>query len=121
MGRAVVTLGRVEPPTPSVRLGSTQAYPRGAGTVFRVLDLVRELKTKVGHTLVAITRTDAGISQPSRDRAAAHGIEIAGAIPADPEIRRRDEAGEPLPDVSADNPALAAVRELLGKAGVLRS
>ncbi len=93
---------------------------RSADTVFRVLDLVQELKTKVGHSLVAITRTDDGVPPAIAERAAAHGIEIAGAIPADPEIRRRDDGGEALLDVSADNPALVAVRELLRKAGVPR-
>jgi len=92
---------------------------RSADTVFRVLDLVKELGTRVGRSLVVVTRTEDGIPQPILDRAAAHGVEIAGAIPADPEVRRLDDAGDPLLNVSPDNPALAAVRALLVKAGVL--
>ena len=92
---------------------------RSADTVFRVLDLVKELNTHIGQTLVAITRTIDGVPRPILDRAAAHGVEIAGAIPDDPELRRLDQAGEPLLDVSPDNPALKAVKALLVKAGVL--
>jgi CO dehydrogenase maturation factor len=92
---------------------------RSVDTVFRVVELVDELKTGVGRTLVAITRATDGVPQQILDRAGEKGIEIAGTIPDDAEIRKRDANGEPLLEVSADNAALAAVRALLAKAGVL--
>lgn len=92
---------------------------RSVDTVFRVVELVGELQTHVGRTLIAITRSTDGIPAPVAERAAEHGIEIAGAIPDDPEVRDRDTMGQPLIDVSPDNAALAGVRALLAKAGVL--
>jgi CO dehydrogenase maturation factor len=93
---------------------------RSVETVFRVIALTRELQTTVGQTLVALTRTTDGVPQQIIDRAGEKGIEIAGTIPDDAEIRERDANGQPLLDVSGENPALAAVRALLTKAGVLQ-
>jgi CO dehydrogenase maturation factor len=92
---------------------------RSADTVFRVLDLVGSLKTRIGRALVAVTRTTDGIPPAILERAAAHRVEIAAAIPDDPELRQLDAAGRPLLGVSPGNPALAAVRGLLAQARVL--
>jgi CO dehydrogenase maturation factor len=93
---------------------------RSVETVFRVVGLVGELKTRVGQTLVALTRTTDGVPQQILERASEKGIEIAGTIPDDAEIRNRDANGQPLLEVSPDNPALAAVHAMLTKAGVLK-
>ncbi len=93
---------------------------RSVDTVFRVVELVNELKTAVGRMLVAITRATNSVPQQILDRAASNGIEIAGTIPDDAEVRERDATGESLIDVSPGNAALAAVRVLLTKASVLK-
>jgi CO dehydrogenase maturation factor len=98
----------------------TDTSLRAADTVFRVMDLVEDLKTHVGRTLVVVTRTN-GVPQPILDRARAHSIEIAGAIPDDAELRALDGAGEALLGICSDSVALQAVKGLLEKAGVLKA
>ncbi|MBM3499504.1 MAG: carbon monoxide dehydrogenase [Armatimonadetes bacterium] len=98
----------------------TDSSLRSADTVFRVMDLVEDLKTHVGKTLVVVTRSD-DIPAPILQRAAEHNIEIAGAIPNDPEVRALDDSGQALLNVSDMSTALQAVKGLLGKAGVLKA
>ena len=96
----------------------TDASLRSADTVFRVMDLVEELKTHVGKTIVAVTRSSE-CPAPIQERAVEHGVEIAGCIPDDPEVRELDGSGGALLHVADDNPAFMAVKALLEKGGVL--
>ncbi|HJN14861.1 MAG TPA: AAA family ATPase, partial [Armatimonadota bacterium] len=66
-----------------VLLVLTDASLRSADTVFRVMDLVDDLKTHVGKKVVAVTRT-AECPLPILERAKQHDVEIAGCIPDDP-------------------------------------
>ena len=96
----------------------TDSSLRSADTVFRVMELVEDLRTHVGKTVVAVTRAPE-VPEPIRQRAAEHGVEIAGTIPEDREVRALDDSGRALLGVSDASPALHAVRTLLGRAGVL--
>jgi hypothetical protein len=58
------------------------------------------------------------VPQPILQRAAEHGIEIAGTVPEDPEVRELDDSGGALVNVSPGNAALQAVKGLLEQAGV---
>lgn len=98
----------------------TDCSLRSVDTVFRVMDLVEALKTRVGKILVVVSRA-ADVPQTIVQRAAEHGIDIAGAIPDDPEVRDLDNSGEALLSVSPDNAALRAVKGLLHQAGVLKA
>jgi CO dehydrogenase maturation factor len=96
----------------------TDSSLRSADTVFRVMELVEDLKTHVGKTLVVVTRSD-GVPEPILQRAAEHNIEVAGSIPNDPEVRALDDSGQALLGVSDGSVALRAVKGLLTTAGVI--
>lgn len=97
----------------------TDSSLRSIETVFRVLDLVDSLKTHVGRRVIAVTRAGE-VPVALAERAVVRGVPIGGTIPDDPEVRELDERGEPLLGVAATSAALAAVKELLAGAGVLK-
>ena len=88
---------------------------RGLETVRKVIDLAASLQTNVGETLIAINRCPEPIPEPLQKAADELGITIAGCLPEDLEIHRRDLYGEPLVTVPGDTPLLVAVRDLLAK------
>ena len=86
---------------------------RGIETAFRVGDLARSLKTRVGEFRLAINRVQGSIPQNLVALAAEHGFPELAAIPEDPEVRSLDAQGVPLVQVSPASPALMAVSKLL--------
>jgi len=92
---------------------------RSLDTVKRVLDLVKELETKVGKTAFAFTRVADGIPPELQAAATERGLPEAQAIPEDPALRDLDIRGEPLVSIADDSPAYRAVKELLRGVGVL--
>ena len=86
---------------------------RGLDTVRNVLNLAASLETPVGETVVAVNRCPSPVPQGVLDSAAALGLEVAGYLPEDPEVTRRDVLGEPLLATPGDGALLSAVRELL--------
>jgi len=98
---------------------------RGLDTAARVLELIESLGTRVGRKIFALTRVTgcrAGILCPPEDllaAARARGLPDPLIIPEDPELRDLDAQGKPLVEVSEGSAALAAVRQLLQRAGVL--
>lgn len=86
---------------------------RGLDTVRNVLDLAAGLDTPVGEAVVAVNRCPSPVPQGVLDSAAALGLEVAGYLPEDPEIARRDVMGEALLETPDDGALLGAVRELL--------
>jgi len=89
---------------------------RGLETAFRVLDLVKELRSNVGASRLLITRLNGEIPSALQAAAEGRGVEIWDTIPDDPEIRQLDAEGKPLIQVSAGNPTLRIVQELLDSA-----
>jgi CO dehydrogenase maturation factor len=86
---------------------------RGIETAFRVGDLARSLKTRVGEFRLAINRVQGSIPQNLVALAAEHGFPELAAIPEDPEVRSLDAQGVPLVQVSSSSPALLSVSKLL--------
>jgi CO dehydrogenase maturation factor len=89
---------------------------RGLETAFRVMELVKALRNKVGESRLLITRSDNTLPPALAAAAQARGIEIWGAIPNDDEIRQLDSEGKPLINVGKDNAVLKAVKALLDSA-----
>jgi len=86
---------------------------RGLETAFRIVELARSLKTRVGEFRLAINRVQGSIPQNLVALAAEHGFPELAAIPEDPEVRSLDAQGVPLVQVSSSSPALLAVSRLL--------
>jgi CO dehydrogenase maturation factor len=89
---------------------------RGLETAFRVLDLMKELRSDVGASRLLITRLNGEIPAALQAAAEKRGVEIWGTIPDDSEIRQLDAEGKPLIQVSPENPTLRIVQELLSGA-----
>jgi len=86
---------------------------RGLETAFRVMDLVKELRNKVGETRLLINRLNDSIPPAMEAAAQARGVKIWGTIPNDEEIMRLDAEGRALIEVSEGSAVLKVVRELL--------
>jgi CO dehydrogenase maturation factor len=89
---------------------------RGLETAFRVLDLMKELRSDVGASRLLITRMNGDVPPALQAAAEKRGVEIWGTIPDDSEIRQLDAEGKPLIQVSAENATLRIVQELLSGA-----
>ncbi len=94
---------------------------RSLDTAQRVLGLVEDLHTRVGKVAFAFTRVGNGRPPELLAAAKERGLPEPLLIPQDDEVRALDEQGKPLVQVSADSPALRAVREVLVTTGLLPS
>jgi len=92
---------------------------RGLDTAARVLELVSELKTKVGKTVFAFTRVRDTVPEELLAAAKERGLPEPLLIPEDSEIAALDAQGKALVGVSAGSAVLEAVRGILAEVGVL--
>ncbi len=92
---------------------------RGLDTAARVLELVSELKTKVGKLAFAFTRVRDAMPEELLAAARERGLPGPLLIPEDSEIAALDAQGKPLVGVSAGSAVLEAVRGILAEVGVL--
>jgi CO dehydrogenase maturation factor len=92
---------------------------RSLETAKRVMELVEELKTKVGQKVFAFTRVADGIPPALMAASRERGLPDPIAIPDDPEVARLDAAGEPLIGIPEGSRLLESVRRLLRQSGVL--
>lgn len=86
---------------------------RSAETARRVVELTASLGTAVGETLVVGNRCRNGLPPAVRQVLEHAGLEVAGEIPEDDNVRALDDAGEPLLKVPPESPAYQAVKKLL--------
>lgn len=86
---------------------------RSIETAARVVQLTKELETKVARTVFAFTRVVEGVPEELMSAARERGLPEPVSIPEDPAIRKLDTLGKPLVDVPADSPAYAAVKDML--------
>jgi len=92
---------------------------RGLETAARVLELVKELHTKVGRVAFALTRVLDGIAPELQEAARARGLPEPVLIPEDAELRELDARGLPLVSVAEQSKALVAVRDILVQVGLI--
>jgi len=91
----------------------TDPTMRGLETAFRVLELVKELRSRVAENRLLINRLSGPIPPALEAAAARRGVNIWGRLAEDEEIKRLDAEGKPLVAVSSGNPVLLTIRELL--------
>ena len=92
---------------------------RGLDTAARVLGLVRELDTKVDRVAFAFTRVVDGLTRDLQEAASARGLPEPMLIPEEAELRELDARGQPLISVGEQSRALAAVRDILVRVGLI--
>ncbi len=86
---------------------------RGMDTAVRVVELTKELETKVRNVRFAFTRVRDGVPEPLLAAAREAGLPEPLLIPEDPEIASLDAQGKPLVGVAAGGPVLEGVKQLL--------
>ncbi len=86
---------------------------RGLDTAARVVELTKELETKVRKVLFAFTRVRDGVPEELLAAARESGLPEPLLIPEDPEIAALDAQGKPLVGVAAGGPVLEGVKQLL--------
>jgi len=91
---------------------------RGIRSAGRVKGLIKSLKLNIGKVLLVVTKVRQGDLEVLAPEIEKTGLELAGTVPLDGEVARRDLEGEPLVDVDGDSPALQAVCEILKSAGI---
>lgn len=88
--------------------------PRGILTAGRIADLVEELKRKVRHVALIVSRAPGGeLPQVLKDQAAALPVEFAGILPADDEVVARDMAGRAALELGDGNATVRAVADIM--------
>jgi len=92
---------------------------RSLDTAKRVLELVGELRTKVGKKVFAFTRVADGMAPELLEAVRARDLPEPLVIPEDGEVERLDAAGKPLVDLPSGSRSLEGVRVLLQQAGML--
>ncbi len=94
----------------------TDATKRGLLTAERVRDLVEELKIRVEDLKVIVNRcpedVDRGFFAEELGR---RGLELAGVVPADPQVAEFDLKGRPVMELPRESPAVAALYEIMDR------
>jgi CO dehydrogenase maturation factor len=94
----------------------TEATVIGADTAARIAVLARGLPIAVKRVVVVLNRvTPAGISPEVQERLDAAELEVVGEIPMDHEILLAAASGQPLRQLSRENPMFATVRDILAR------
>jgi len=101
-----------------IMLVVTDPSKMGLQTVARIRDLAREVHIKFGRIYLIGNLFPAEAEEALRDRAKEIGLELAGVVPPDPEVSRRNTIGQSLLDLPGASPAVTAVRAIATKIGL---
>ncbi len=87
---------------------------RGAKAAQGILTLARELDINVKQTALVVNRVvDDELTEPLWEAIEEMEVELAGTIPADPNVNEFDAWGRPLIELGEDSPAAVAIHQLL--------
>ena len=85
---------------------------RGLQAASRILSLAEELNLKVGDKYIIVNLARDGQVEEIKRAAEEMGLQIAGFVPEDPQVRELDLSGKPTSRVPDDNRALVAAFEI---------
>ncbi|MFU8855708.1 MAG: AAA family ATPase [Deferrisomatales bacterium] len=94
-------------------LAVTDSSVRGIQAAGRIRDLVGELKLDIGRLAVIVNRVSGGLEEPTRREIERLGLELAGVVPADPNVTAFDLEGRPTFQLPEESAAYRAVVEIL--------
>ncbi len=89
---------------------------RSAG---RVYELIKGLQSPIKEVYLIVTKTAPGTLESLDSEIKATGLQVIGEIPLDPEVSRKDLAGDPLYGLDDASSAVKAVHEIVKAARVL--
>jgi len=89
---------------------------RGATAAEGIVALSKELDINIKRTALVINRvTGEELPKPLQDAIEKMGVELAGTIPADPQVNEFDAWGRPLVELDLNSPASVAIQALAEK------
>jgi CO dehydrogenase nickel-insertion accessory protein CooC1 len=91
---------------------------RGMAAATRVVELIDELKTKIGRAFLVVNRVDGELPPTLREAIAALSVEYLGTIPRDPALAALDAQGRPLVEIADDSAVYEAVKVVADKLGI---
>ncbi len=91
---------------------------RGVAAASRIVDLVGELKTKVGRVGLVINRFNGKLPAPVEEAVRKLNVELLGVVPEDEGILECDATGKPLVSLPPESPARQAVETIARKLGL---
>ncbi|MBI5955541.1 MAG: AAA family ATPase [Chloroflexi bacterium] len=88
---------------------------RGITAAGRVVEVINELKTKVGRHYLVINRADGELPRAISEAIARYGLNLIGSVPVDDAVAAFDAVGKPTVDLPPEAPAYRAVRVIAEK------
>ncbi len=91
---------------------------RGLSAAARVVELTKELKTKVGRIYLVLNRGDGDLPPAVQAAAEKVGVPLAGVMPEDRLVAEYDAEGRPLVELPADSATYRAVERIAEAVGL---
>jgi CO dehydrogenase maturation factor len=89
---------------------------RGIKAAEGILVLAGELDINIKRTVLVVNRVvGSQLPKPLMDAIEGMGVELAGTIPADPQVNELDAWGRPLIELAPDSPAAASIWQIAQK------
>lgn len=88
---------------------------KGLTTAVGMKDLMKELRTNAGRTVLVINRVKDGLSEKGKQVIENANLEVIATIPEDTNIGDLDATGKPLTELPADSPLQMAVLDIARK------
>jgi CO dehydrogenase maturation factor len=86
---------------------------RGLTTAGRIVDLIDELKTRVGCHYLVVNRASSELTPELEQVVAARGLNLLALIPEDPAVAAYDAAGKALVELPRDSAVVGAIDGIL--------
>ncbi len=96
----------------------TDPTMRGLTAAVRVIELVDELKTKVGKTYLVVNRIDGDLPVPLKEAIAKLNVQLVGTVPRDETLADFDAEGRPLVEIPDNSPVYEAVKRIAQEIGI---
>jgi CO dehydrogenase maturation factor len=96
----------------------TDPSARGVRSAGRVMDIIRNLKTKAGEAQLIINRATEDDLAALSAEIDATGLPVAGTVPNDEAIREHDLRGVPLTQLPLEGAAVRAMHAIFARLGI---
>ncbi len=92
---------------------------RGLMAARGIVELARELGTKIRKAYLVINRVNGDLPDILREKVQEVGLELIGTLPSEPRMAEFDLVGRPIVELDKDSPLYEAVEKILRKAGII--
>ena len=91
----------------------TDPTVRGVNAAQHIVDVIRELGTRIGHSYLVVNRVMGDLPPALTREIEALGVPLIGTVPADPQVAEFDMVGRPLVELGEDSAIYRAVADIL--------